>query len=57
LIIDNPKIEIKEKMKARNLMLYCYNMRFGLIDAEPLIKKLSDREEKVSDMGSFKYSN
>jgi hypothetical protein len=58
LLIDNPKIGVREKMKAIKIVLYCYNMRFGLIDAEPLIKKFSDREEKVkSDMGSFKYSN
>jgi predicted transcriptional regulator len=47
LLIDNPKIEVKERMKAIKLMLYCYNMRFGLIDTEPLIKRFSDREEKV----------
>ena len=47
LIIDNPKIGVKEKMKATKLVLYCYNMQFGLLDAEPLIKKFFDREEKV----------
>ena len=47
LIIDNPKIGVKEKMKAIKLVLYCYNMRFGLIVAEPLVKRFFDREEKV----------
>ena len=47
LIIDNPKIGVKEKMKAIKLMLYCYNMRFGIIDAEPLVKRFFEREEKV----------
>jgi hypothetical protein len=48
LIIDNnPKIEVKEKMKGIKLMLYCYNMRFSLLNSEPLIKDFFNREEKV----------
>jgi hypothetical protein len=37
MIIDNPKIGVKEKMKATKLLPYCYNMRFGLIDAKPRV--------------------
>jgi predicted transcriptional regulator len=47
LIIDNPKIEVKEKMKAIKLVLYCYNMRFSLIDSEPLVNDFFNREKKV----------
>jgi hypothetical protein len=50
LLIDNPKIEVKEKMKGIKLMLYCYNIRFKLIECEPLIKKFFDREQKVKVM-------
>jgi hypothetical protein len=46
LIIDNQKIEVKEKLKAIKLMLYCYNMQFSLIDCEPLIKDFFNCEEK-----------
>jgi hypothetical protein len=28
-IIDNPKTEVKERMKAMKLMLQCQYMRFG----------------------------
>jgi hypothetical protein len=35
LIIGNPKIEVKERMKAMNLIMQCYYMRSKLIDAEP----------------------
>ena len=55
LIIDNPKIGVKEKMKATKLGLDRYNMQFGLLDAEPLIKKFFDGEEKVkSDERDFR---
>jgi hypothetical protein len=47
LLIDNPKIEVKEKMKAIKLILYCYRMRFSLIDCEPLIKDFYNHAEKV----------
>jgi hypothetical protein len=47
LIIDNPKIGVKEKMKAIKLMLYCYNMRYALINCEPLLNDFFKREEKV----------
>jgi predicted transcriptional regulator len=47
LIIDNPNIGVKEKMKAIKLVLYCYNMRFSLIDCEPLVNDFFNREKKV----------
>ena len=46
-IIDNPKIEVKEKMKAIKLMLYCYNMRYSLINCEPLVNYFFNHEKKV----------
>ena len=33
LIIDNPKIEVKERMKAMNLMMQCHIMRLKLVDS------------------------
>jgi hypothetical protein len=47
LIIDNAKIEIKERMKAMNLMLHCYNMRARLIGSGVFIKEFSDYADKV----------
>ncbi|HKG41408.1 MAG TPA: hypothetical protein VKA98_04660 [Nitrososphaeraceae archaeon] len=47
LIIDNPKIEIKERMKAMNLMMQCPYMRFKLIDSETLLKDFYNHAEKV----------
>lgn len=46
IIIDNPKIRVKEKMKGIKLVLYCYNMRFSLIDSEPLVNDFFTREKK-----------
>jgi serine phosphatase RsbU (regulator of sigma subunit) len=47
LIIDNPKIEVKEKMKAMNLMMQCYYMRFKLVDSEVLVKDFYNHAKKV----------
>jgi hypothetical protein len=47
LIIDNPKIEVKEKMKAINLMMQCYYMRFKLVDSEVLVKDFYNHAKKV----------
>ena len=47
LIIDNPKIEAKEKIKAMNLMLDCYYMRLKLIDSEVLVKDFYEHAKKV----------
>jgi hypothetical protein len=35
-IIDNLKIEVKERMKAMNLIMQCQYMRFKLVDSEVL---------------------
>ena len=34
LIIDNPKIIVKEKIKTMNLIMQCYYMRSKVIDSE-----------------------
>jgi hypothetical protein len=47
LIIDNPKTEVKERMKAMNLMLHCYYMRFKLVESEVLVKDFYEHEQKV----------
>jgi hypothetical protein len=47
LIIDNPKIEAKEKIKAMNLMLHCYYTLFKLVDSEVLVKDFYKHAEKV----------
>jgi hypothetical protein len=47
MIIDSPKIEVKEKMKAMNLIMHCYYMRSKLIDSEVFTKELLDYTKKV----------
>jgi len=47
LIIDNPKIGVKEWMKAMNLIMQCYYMRSKLIDSEALNKEFLDYTKKV----------
>jgi hypothetical protein len=47
LIIDNPKTEVKERMKAMNLMMQCYYMRFKLVDSEVLVKDFYNHAKKV----------
>ena len=46
-IIDNPKIGVKEKMKAMDLIMHCYYMRSKLIDSEVFTKELLDYTKKV----------
>jgi predicted transcriptional regulator len=46
-IIDNPKIEVKEKMKAMNLMMQCHIMRLKLVDSEVLVKDFYEHAKKV----------
>jgi predicted transcriptional regulator len=47
LIIDNPKIEVKERIKAMKLMLRCQYMRLKLVDSEAFMKQFYDDAEKV----------
>jgi hypothetical protein len=47
LIIDNPKIEVKERMKAMNLIMHCYYMRSKLLHSEAINKEFLDYTEKV----------
>jgi predicted transcriptional regulator len=47
LIIDNPKIEVKERMKAMNLIMHCYYMRSKLLKSEAINKEFLDYTEKV----------
>jgi hypothetical protein len=49
LIIDNPKIEVKERMKAMNLIMHCYYMRSKLIDSEVFNKEFLDYTKKVQN--------
>jgi hypothetical protein len=46
-IIDNPKTEVKEKMKAMNLMMQCHILRLKLVDSEAFIKQCDDQADKV----------
>ena len=46
MIIDNPKIGVKEKMKAMDLIMHCYYMRSKLIDSEVFTKELLDYTKK-----------
>jgi hypothetical protein len=46
LIIDNPKIEVKGKMKAMNLIMQCYYIRSKLIDSEELVKDFYNHAKK-----------
>jgi predicted transcriptional regulator len=47
LIIDNPKIEVKERMKAMNLIMHCYYMRSKLLNSEAINKEFLDYTKKV----------
>jgi predicted transcriptional regulator len=47
LIIDNPKIEVKERMKAMNLIMDCYYMRSKLLKSEAINKEFLDYTDKV----------
>jgi hypothetical protein len=47
LIKDNPKIEVKERMKAMNLIMQCYYMTSKLIDSEAFNKEFLDYTKKV----------
>jgi hypothetical protein len=47
LIIDNPKIQVKERMKAMNLIMDCYYMRSKLLKSEAINKEFLDYTEKV----------
>jgi hypothetical protein len=45
--IDNPKIEVKERIKAMKLMLQCQYMRLKLVDSEAFMKRFYDHSDKV----------
>jgi predicted transcriptional regulator len=47
LIIDNPKLEVKERIKAMKLMLQCQYMRLKLADSEAFMKQFYDHSDKV----------
>ena len=49
LIIDNPKIEVKEKMKAMNLMMQYQIMRLKKVDSEAFNKEFLDYTKKVQN--------
>jgi hypothetical protein len=48
LIIYNPKIEVKERMKAMNSIMHCYYMRSKLIDSETFNKGFLDYTKKIT---------
>jgi hypothetical protein len=47
LIIDNPRIQVKEKINTMKLMLQCQYMRLKLVDSKAFIKQFYDRSDKV----------
>jgi predicted transcriptional regulator len=47
LIIDNPKIQVKEKINAMKLMLQYQYMRLKLVDSRAFIKQFNDYADKV----------
>jgi elongation factor P hydroxylase len=49
LIIDNPKIEVKEKMKAMNLIMQYQIMRLKKVDSEAFNKEFLDYIKKVQN--------
>ena len=49
LIIDNPKIEVKERMKAMNLIMHCYYIRSKLLNSEAFNKEFLDYTKKVQN--------
>jgi hypothetical protein len=49
LIIDNPKIEVKERMKVMNLIMHCYYIRSKLLNSEAFNKEFLDYTKKVQN--------
>ena len=47
LIIDNSKIQVKERMKAMNLIMPCYYMRSKLLSTDAFNKEFLDYSKKV----------
>jgi hypothetical protein len=45
--IDDPRLRVKERMRAMKLMLECYKMRFQIIDSQPSTKEFMEYAEKV----------
>ena len=48
-IIEHPKIEVKERMKAMNLMMQCHIMRLKLVDSEVLLKDFTEHAKKSDE--------
>jgi predicted transcriptional regulator len=46
-IIDDPRVQVKERTKAMKLMLECYEMRFQIIDSQSSTKEFMEYAEKV----------
>ena len=40
--IDDPKTDQNERMKAKSLILQCYNRRFELVKFEPYVNKIKE---------------
>ena len=47
LVIDNSKIEVKERMRAMKLIMQCYYMRSKLLNSEAFNKEFLDYTKKV----------
>ena len=47
LIIDNPKIKVKERIKAMKLIMHYYYMRSKLLNSEAYNKEFLDYTKKV----------
>jgi hypothetical protein len=46
-IIDDPRVQVKERTKAMKLVLECYDLRFQLIDSQSFAKGFWEYAEKV----------
>ena len=49
-IIDSPKTDEKEKMKAINLIMQCYKMRFEMIKSAP---ELINQKRYMKDLSNM----
>ena len=47
LVIDNSKIEVKERMRAMKLIMQCYYMRSKLLNSEAFNKEFLDYTKEV----------
>jgi hypothetical protein len=47
-IVDDPKAEQKERMKAISIILQCYDKRIELLDLEPQVNEMKEYFDSIN---------